>query len=123
MGDITGQELGRGTASRACHADRHQAVRVDPPDESREDMLSTSTTASRVRPRRLAARHPVATLLVGAIAVTWITQAISLLAGWPVMPAKLGELVVLVGGAITITAWTQGRPGVRNLFAGLAKWH
>jgi len=122
MGNITGQELGRGNAGRDCQADSHQAVRIGPPDESQETMLSTSTTASRVGPRRLAARHPVATLLVGAIAFTWITQAISLLAGWPVMPAKLGELVVLVGGAITITAWIHGRPGVRNLFAGLAKW-
>jgi membrane protease YdiL (CAAX protease family) len=85
-------------------------------------MSTSTTTASRTGLRGLAVRHPVATLLVGAIAFTWITQAISLLAGWPVMPAKLGELVVLIGGAITITAWTHGRPGVRNLFAGLVKW-
>src|SRR4051812_30769777 len=122
MGTVAGEELGRVTASRDRQADPHQAVRIGPPDESQETMLSTSTTASRVGPSGLAARHPVATLLVGAIAFTWITQAISLFAGWPVMPAKLGELVVLVGGAVAITARIHGRPGVRNLFAGLVKW-
>jgi membrane protease YdiL (CAAX protease family) len=79
-------------------------------------------TAGSSHPRRLAARHPVATLLVTAIAFTWSTQAISLLLGWPVMPAKLGELVVLLGGAVIITYWTRGRAGVRELFAGLTRW-
>jgi membrane protease YdiL (CAAX protease family) len=64
----------------------------------------------------------VGTLLVVAIAFTWTTQMISLLAGWPVMPAKLGELVVLLAGAVVITQWTGGRAAVRELFAGLLRW-
>ncbi|MFI5898243.1 type II CAAX prenyl endopeptidase Rce1 family protein [Actinoplanes sp. NPDC051513] len=84
--------------------------------------MSTSTVALPRSGLPRPARYPVATLLVGTIAFTWITQAISLLAGWPVMPAKIGELLVLLGGATTITYWINGRPGVRNLFAGLVNW-
>jgi membrane protease YdiL (CAAX protease family) len=91
--------------------------------QHQENTLSKSAAAvPRTGVRRLAVRYPVATLLVGAIAFTWITQAISLLAGVSVMPAKLGELLVLLGGATTITYWIDGRPGVRNLFARLLRW-
>ena len=46
----------------------------------------------------------------------------SALAGVDVMPAKLAELLLLVGLAIAITRATDGRGGVRQLFAGLLRW-
>jgi membrane protease YdiL (CAAX protease family) len=38
------------------------------------------------------------------------------------MPAKIGELVVLLAGATWITARIAGRRGVRRLYAGLTRW-
>jgi uncharacterized protein len=76
----------------------------------------------RVGHRSLLARHPVAVLLVGATALVWATQAASLAAGVDVMPAKIGELVVLLAGATWITAHVAGRGAVRRLYAGLTRW-
>jgi membrane protease YdiL (CAAX protease family) len=68
------------------------------------------------------ARHPIAVLLVTAIAFVWATQMASLLAGVEVMPAKLGELVVLLAGATWITSRIGGRAAVKRLYAGLLRW-
>ena len=46
----------------------------------------------------------------------------SALAGLDLMPAKLAELLVLVGLAAAITRATDRRRGVRQLFAGLLRW-
>jgi membrane protease YdiL (CAAX protease family) len=67
-------------------------------------------------------RHPVGTFLVVTIGFTWTALVVSLLAGWDLMPAKLAELIVLVGTATLVTAWTGGRAAVRRLFAGVVKW-
>lgn len=68
------------------------------------------------------ARKPVAFLLVPVITLTLAAQAVSLLNGWNVMPAKIFEIVLLLGGAIWFTAARTGRAGVRGLFAGLTRW-
>ena len=60
-------------------------------------------------PRSLVARHPVAVLLTVGIAFVWVTQLGSLLAGADVMPAKIAELVVLLGGATWISYRVGGR--------------
>lgn len=70
----------------------------------------------------LVRRHPTGVFLVLAIGLTWATQAAFLAAGRDVTPALLAELVFLLGGATTVTALTQGRAGVRRLFAGLLRW-
>ncbi len=72
--------------------------------------------------RRAAVRHPLLLLLGSAIAFVWLTQLASALAGVTLMPAKLAELLVLVGLAAAITRVTDGRAGVRQLFAGLLRW-
>lgn len=77
------------------------------------------------RPGRLrsaAITHPILLLLGTAIAFVWLTQLGSALAGLDLMPAKLAELVVLVGLAVAITRVTDRRAGVRQLFAGLIRW-
>lgn len=72
--------------------------------------------------RRTAVAHPILLLLGLATAFVWITQMASALAGVDLMPAKLAELLVLVGLAIAIARATDGRGGVRQLFAGLLRW-
>ena len=46
----------------------------------------------------------------------------SLLAGVNVMPAKIAELVVLLGGATWICHAIGGRSEIRRLYAGLTRW-
>jgi uncharacterized protein len=72
--------------------------------------------------RRTATEHPIALLLLVATPFVWITQMGSLIAGLNVMPAKLAELLVLVGLAILISRITDGRAGPRQLFRGLLRW-
>jgi uncharacterized protein len=72
--------------------------------------------------RRTAVAHPILLLLGVAIPFVWITQMGSALAGVDLMPAKLAELLLLVGLVIAITRATDGRRGVRQLFAGLLRW-
>ncbi len=72
--------------------------------------------------QRSAVTHPILLLLGPAIAFVWLTQMASAVAGIDLMPAKLAELVVLVGLAAVITWVTDRRAGVRQLFAGLLRW-
>jgi uncharacterized protein len=67
-------------------------------------------------------RHPIGVLLFAGTAFVWITQMASLLAGVDVMPAKFGEIVVLLGLAVWISARVGGRREVGRLFAGLRRW-
>jgi membrane protease YdiL (CAAX protease family) len=71
---------------------------------------------------RAEVRHPITTLLVPTIAITLTVQVVSLVAGWSVMPAKVLELVLLLGGATFLTARAGGRNAVRSLYAGLRQW-
>ena len=61
-------------------------------------------------------------LLAVGIVFAWITQLGSLLAGVDVMPAKIAELVVLLGGATWICYLIGGRGEIRRLYAGLTRW-
>ena len=72
--------------------------------------------------RRSAVTHPILLLVSVATAFVWLTQMGSALAGLDLMPAKLAELLVLLGLAVAITGITDQRRGVRQLFAGLLRW-
>ncbi|MFZ1116133.1 MAG: hypothetical protein WAN44_09955 [Propionibacteriaceae bacterium] len=63
-------------------------------------------------------RRPITALLVPAIGLTLAAQVVSLRAGWNVMPAKLLELLLLLGGATFLTARAGGRTAVRRLYSG-----
>lgn len=76
---------------------------------------------SRASPRSATA-HPILLLLGVAIPFVWLTQLGSAVAGIDLMPAKLAELLVLVGLATAITAVSDRRRGIRQLFAGLLRW-
>lgn len=66
--------------------------------------------------------HPLLLLLALAIPFVWVTQMGSAVAGLDLMPAKLAELLFLVGLAAAITRAADRRQGVRQLFAGLLRW-
>jgi len=74
------------------------------------------------RIREFIRRHPLGVFLTTAIGLTWATQLTFLLNGADLTPALLAELVFLLGGATLITAYTQGRAGVRRLYAGITRW-
>jgi uncharacterized protein len=61
-------------------------------------------------------------LLAVTIPFVWITQMGSLLAGVDVMPAKIAELVVLLGTATWISYRVGRRTEIRRLYAGLTRW-
>jgi membrane protease YdiL (CAAX protease family) len=90
--------------------------------------VSPTTAAPPVRPeprgrlRRTATAHPVLLLLGAATVFVWVTQLGSAIVGVDLMPAKAAELLVLLGLAAAITRVTDGRGGVRRLFAGLLRW-
>ena len=39
-----------------------------------------------------------------------------------ITPGLLLEIVLLLGGVTAITAWTEGRPGLRRLYGGIRRW-
>jgi membrane protease YdiL (CAAX protease family) len=86
--------------------------------------MSNVEIEKSAQPGRLSvlARHPVGVLLGVSVPVVLATQAASLLAGVDVMPAKIGELVLLLGLAWWITSRVGGPGSVRRLFAGLTRW-
>ena len=72
--------------------------------------------------QRSAISHPILLLLAVATPFVWITQMGSAVAGLDLMPAKLAELLLLVGLATAIARAADQRRGVRQLFAGLLRW-
>lgn len=72
--------------------------------------------------QRAAISHPILLLLAVATPFVWITQMGSAIAGLDLMPAKLAELLLLVGLATAIARAADQRRGVRQLFAGLLRW-
>ena len=57
-----------------------------------------------------------------AIVPTWALQILFLIRGWELFPAKLAELVFLLGAATLVAARVGGRAGVRQMFSGLLRW-
>jgi membrane protease YdiL (CAAX protease family) len=84
--------------------------------------MTVTATPPAVRRAGFVRRHPIITFAGGAIVPTWATQFLFLTMGWELFPAMLLEIVFLLGSAVLVTAHTQGRTGVRRLFAGAVKW-
>jgi uncharacterized protein len=66
--------------------------------------------------------HPVLSFAILAIVPTWAVQFLFLAMGWELFPALVIELFFLLGAATLVTAVTDGRPGVRRLYAGAVRW-
>src|SRR5947209_19747419 len=96
-------------AFKARSSARAEAAPVAEPIAAGGAMTSTGTDDRQsTRTRTFVARHPIGVLLVTGTAFVWVTQMGSLLAGADVMPAKLGELLVLLGLAVWISAVVGG---------------
>ncbi|HET6534003.1 MAG TPA: CPBP family intramembrane glutamic endopeptidase [Actinoplanes sp.] len=67
-------------------------------------------------------KHPVLSFAILAIVPTWAVQFTFLALGWDLLPAKLAELVFLLGAGTLVAARIGGRPAVRRMFAGLTRW-
>jgi membrane protease YdiL (CAAX protease family) len=67
-------------------------------------------------------KHPVLSFAVLAIVPTWAVQFFFLAQGWPLLPAIAIELVFLLGAATFVTARTEGREGVKRLYARAVRW-
>lgn len=82
-------------------------------------------TTESDRPGHLTAlltRYPLVTFSVTVISLTWLVQFAFLAAGWPLFPALVVEIVLLLTTATAVTAMTTGRPGVRSLYAQVTRW-
>jgi uncharacterized protein len=67
-------------------------------------------------------KHPVLSFAILAIAPTWAIQFLFLAMGWELLPALAAELLILLGAATLVTAVTDGRAGIRRLYAGALRW-
>lgn len=72
--------------------------------------------------RQRAVRRPLLTFSVVVIGLTWAVQLTFLAMGWPLFPALVVELGVLLATATLVTRRTEGRAGVRRLYAGALRW-
>jgi membrane protease YdiL (CAAX protease family) len=71
------------------------------------------------------ATSPVREMLrfgIPAVGLTWAAQLTFLVAGWPIFPALLIELVILLATAVRFTYRSEGRTGLRAWFAQALRW-
>jgi membrane protease YdiL (CAAX protease family) len=72
--------------------------------------------------RRLARRRPITIFLIIALGLSWPVMIGLLASGQDVSPGILLMVIFLLGGATLVTALSEGRAGVRRLFAGTIRW-
>jgi membrane protease YdiL (CAAX protease family) len=72
--------------------------------------------------RRLARRHPIAMFLVIVLGLSLPVTTALLAAGQDISPGILLSVILLLGAATLVTALSEGRVGVRRLFAGVIRW-
>ena len=72
--------------------------------------------------RRLARRRPITIFLIIALGLSWPVMIALLASGQDVSPGILLMVIFLLGGATLVTALSEGRAGVRRLFAGTIRW-
>lgn len=91
-----------------------------------EDLATTRGTAhSREcdsHRRTFVHRNPRLTFAATAVGLTWAVQLTFLALGWPLFPALVIELLILAATATVLTRVTEGRAGVRRLYAGALRW-
>lgn len=71
---------------------------------------------------RVVGRRPLLTFSVTAIGLTWAVQLTFLALGWPLFPALVVELGVLLSTATLLTRRIEGRAGVRRLYGAALRW-
>lgn len=78
--------------------------------------------ADRTDERRPPARPPLVAFSVTVIGLTWAVQLSFLALGWPLFPALVVELGILLSTATLLTHRLEGRAGVRRLYAAALRW-
>jgi hypothetical protein len=68
--------------------------------------------------RRLVRRRPITMFLVIALGLSWPVMIAVLASSQDISPGILLMVIFLLGGAMLVTALSEGRAGVRRLFAG-----
>lgn len=89
--------------------------------EAQEHPIALTDNGATGRPQR-GGRRPLLTFSVVVIGLTWAVQVTFLALGWPLFPALVVELGVLLATATLVTRRTEGRAGVRRLYAGALRW-
>jgi membrane protease YdiL (CAAX protease family) len=56
------------------------------------------------------------------IGLTWAVQFTFLALGWPLFPALVAEIGILLATATVVTRRVEGREGVRRLYSGVVRW-
>lgn len=72
--------------------------------------------------RRLAGNRPIAMFLVIVLGLSLPVDAALLTSGQDISPGILLSVILLLGVATLVTALSEGRAGVRRLFAGVIRW-
>jgi uncharacterized protein len=72
--------------------------------------------------RKLARHRPIAIFLIIVLGLSLPVDAALLASGQDISPGILLSVILLLGGAILVTALSEGRAGVRRLFAGVIRW-
>lgn len=72
--------------------------------------------------RRLAGNRPIAMFLVIVLGLSLPVDAALLASGQDISPGILLSVILLLGVATLVTALSEGRAGVRRLFAGVIRW-
>jgi CAAX protease family protein len=72
--------------------------------------------------RRLARHRPITMFLVIVLGLSLPVDAALLASGQDISPGILLSVILLLGGATLVTALSEGRDGVRRLFAGVIRW-
>ena len=86
-------------------------------------MYEPPTTDHRSTPvHRLARRRPITMFLVISLGLSWPVMIALLASGQDVSPGILLMVIFLLGAATLVTALSEGRAGVRRLFAGAIRW-
>lgn len=87
------------------------------------DHLSTmSRRPSRPTAGSFVRRRPLLTFSVTVVVATWAVQLGFLALGWPLFPALIIELVILLAVATGVAHATDGRAGVRGLYSQAVRW-
>jgi uncharacterized protein len=86
-----------------------------PEDATTNDRQSSSF-------RGFARRRPIAMFLVIVLGLSLPVDAALLASGQDISPGILLSVIFLLGGATLVTALSEGRVGVRRLFAGVIRW-
>lgn len=79
-------------------------------------------TPDQPPPGSIVRRRPLLVFAGITITLTWAVQFVFLALGWPLFPALIIELAILLATATALTRQLEGGAGVRRLYRQAARW-